>query len=119
LLPILKLRPRKAEFVFMKWMGDSGTVLFSHPKDFAPVCTTKLRYIAKVKHEFDRRKAKVIGLSVDPIDKHEKRSEDIRQTQVCALNYPLIADTELGVSKLYGILLADLEGSSESRTGSS
>ena len=101
---------------FREWVGDSWTVLFSHPKDFTPVCTTELGYIAKVKHEFDRRNAKLIGLSVDPVDKHEKWSEDIRETQGSALNYPLIGDTELAVSKLYGMLPADLEGSSEHRT---
>jgi alkyl hydroperoxide reductase subunit AhpC len=101
---------------FHEWIGDSWTVLFSHPKDFTPVCTTELGYMAKLKPEFDKRNTKIIGLSVDPVDKHAKWSEDIKETQGYAPNYPMIGDTDLQVSKLYGMLPASLSGSSEGRT---
>jgi len=101
---------------FHEWIGDSWAVLFSHPKDFTPVCTTELGYMAKLKPEFDKRNTKIIGLSVDPIDKHAKWSEDIKETQGYAPNYPMIGDTDLQVSKLYGMLPASLSGSSEGRT---
>jgi alkyl hydroperoxide reductase subunit AhpC len=101
---------------FHEWIGDSWAVLFSHPKDFTPVCTTELGYMAKLKPEFDKRNTKLIGLSVDPIDKHAKWSEDIKETQGYAPNYPMIGDTDLKISKLYGMLPADLTGTSEART---
>ena len=101
---------------FHDWIGDSWAVLFSHPKDFTPVCTTELGYMAKLKPEFDKRNTKIIGLSVDPIDKHAKWSEDIKETQGYAPNYPMIGDTDLTISKLYGMLPASLSGSSEGRT---
>ena len=101
---------------FHAWLGDSWAVIFSHPKDFTPVCTTELGYVAKLKPEFDKRHTKVIGLSVDPVDSHKRWSTDIAETQGCAPNYPLIADTDLKVSKLYGMLPADVTGSSEGRT---
>ena len=101
---------------FHDWMGDSWAVLFSHPKDFTPVCTTELGYMAKLKPEFDKRNTKIIGLSVDPIDKHSKWSEDIKETQGYAPNYPMIGDTDLKVSKLYGMLPASLSGGAEGRT---
>jgi alkyl hydroperoxide reductase subunit AhpC len=101
---------------FHEWIGDSWAVLFSHPKDFTPVCTTELGYLARIKPEFDKRNTKLIGLSVDPVDKHAKWSEDIKETQGYAPNYPMIGDTELVVSKLYGMLPAELAGSSEGRT---
>ena len=101
---------------FHEWIGDSWAVLFSHPKDFTPVCTTELGYMAKIKPEFDKRNTKLIGLSVDPVDKHAKWSEDIKETQGYAPNYPMIGDTDLSISKLYGMLPADLSGSSEGRT---
>ena len=101
---------------FHHWLGDSWAVIFSHPKDFTPVCTTELGYVAKLKPEFDKRHTKVIGLSVDPVDSHKRWSNDIAETQGCAPNYPLIADTDLKVSKLYGMLPADVPGSSEGRT---
>ena len=101
---------------FHDWIGDSWAVLFSHPKDFTPVCTTELGYMAKLKPEFDKRNTKVIGLSVDPIDKHAKWSEDIKETQGYAPNYPMIGDTDLKISKLYGMLPVSLSGSSEGRT---
>src|SRR6266850_996730 len=101
---------------FHDWIGDKWAVLFSHPKDFTPVCTTELGYMAKLKPEFDKRNVKVIGLSVDPVDKHSSWSEDIKDTQGYAPNYPMIGDTDLKVSKLYGMLPASLSGSSEGRT---
>jgi alkyl hydroperoxide reductase subunit AhpC len=101
---------------FHDWIGDSWAVLFSHPKDFTPVCTTELGYMAKLKPEFDKRNTKVIGLSVDPVDRHSKWSEDIKETQGYAPNYPMIGDTDLAVSKLYGMLPASLSATSEGRT---
>jgi alkyl hydroperoxide reductase subunit AhpC len=89
---------------FHDWMGDSWTVLFSHPKDFTPVCTTELGYMAKIKPEFDRRGVKIIGLSVDPIDRHAEWASDIEETQGYAPNFPMIADSDFNVSKLYGML---------------
>ncbi len=101
---------------FHEWIGDSWAVLFSHPKDFTPVCTTELGYMAKLKPEFDKRHAKVVGLSVDPVESHARWSNDIKETQGYAPNYPMIGDTDLKVSKLYGMLPATLHGSSEGRT---
>ena len=101
---------------FHDWIGDSWAVLFSHPKDFTPVCTTELGYMARLKPEFDKRNVKVIGLSVDPVASHAKWAEDIRETQGHAPNFPMIGDPTLEVSKLYGMLPADLEGSCEGRT---
>lgn len=101
---------------FYKWAGDSWVVLFSHPKDFTPVCTTELGAVAKLKSEFDKRGVKVIGLSVDPVENHKKWSIDIQETQGVAPNYPMIGDTDLKVSKLYGMLPADTAGTSEGRT---
>jgi len=101
---------------FHQWIGDSWAVLFSHPKDFTPVCTTELGYMAKLKPEFDKRNTKIIGLSVDPTDRHSKWSEDIKETQVYAPNYPMIGDPDLKISKLYGMLPAELDGTSEGRT---
>ena len=101
---------------FHDWMGDSWAVLFSHPKDFTPVCTTELGYMASIKPEFDRRNVKVIGLSVDPVDRHEGWARDIEETQGHAPNYPIIADADFSVSKAYGMLAADVEGDPGSRT---
>ena len=101
---------------FHEWLGDSWGVLFSHPKDFTPVCTTELGYMAKLKPEFDKRNVKIIGLSVDPVDNHKKWSHDIHETQGHAPNYPMIGDTDLKISKAYGMLPADLTGSCEGRT---
>src|SRR5213596_781190 len=101
---------------FHDWIGDSWAVLFSHPKDFTPICTTELGYMAKLKPEFDRRNTKIIGLSVDPVDNHKKWSVDIEETQGAAPNYPMIGDTDLSISKLYDMLPADTEGSCEDRT---
>ena len=101
---------------FYKWAGDSWVVLFSHPKDFTPVCTTELGAVAKLKPEFDKRGVKVIGLSVDPVENHSKWAADIKETQGVAPNYPMIGDDDLKVSKLYGMLPAETEGSSQGRT---
>ena len=98
------------------WIGDSWAILFSHPKDYTPVCTTELGYAAKLKPEFDKRNTKVIGLSVDPVDNHTGWSKDIEETQGTAPNYPLIGDTDLQVAKLYDMLPAEEPGSSEGRT---
>jgi thioredoxin-dependent peroxiredoxin len=101
---------------FYAWLGDSWGVLFSHPKDFTPVCTTELGYMAKLKPEFDRRNTKVIGLSVDPVDRHAAWAQDIAETQGHAPNYPMIGDPELRVSKLYDMLPADAGETCEGRT---
>jgi thioredoxin-dependent peroxiredoxin len=101
---------------FHDWIGDSWAVLFSHPKDFTPVCTTELGYMARIKPEFDRRNVKIIGLSVDPTDKHEQWANDIKETQGYAPNYPIIADSDFNVSKLYGMLPADVSGDPGQRT---
>ena len=101
---------------FHDWIGNSWAVLFSHPKDFTPICTTELGYMAKIKPEFDRRDVKIIGISVDPVDRPAAWAEDIRETQAHAPNYPMIGDPELKVSKLYGMLPAETTGSSEGRT---
>jgi alkyl hydroperoxide reductase subunit AhpC len=101
---------------FHDWIGDSWAVLFSHPRDFTPVCTTELGYMAKIKPEFDRRGVKIIGLSVDPIDNHSKWAQDIEETQGYAPNYPIIGDSEFKVAKLYGMLAAGVEGDWTART---
>ena len=101
---------------FHEWLGDSWGVLFSHPKDFTPVCTTELGYMAKVKPEFDRRGVKIIGLSVDPADRHEDWAKDIEETQGHAPNYPLIGDPDFSVSKAYGMLPASTDGDPLART---
>src|SRR6266540_3644249 len=101
---------------FHEWIGDSWAVLFSHPKDFTPVCTTELGYMAKIKPEFDRRGVKIIGLSVDPSEKHAEWAKDIEETQGAAPNYPIIADSDYNVSKLYDMLPGDVEGDPADRT---
>ena len=95
---------------FHDWIGDSWAVLFSHPKNFTPVCTTELGYMAKIKPEFDRRGVKIIGLSVDPVEKHAAWAKDIEETQGAAPNYPIIGDANFEVSKLYGMLTSDVSG---------
>ena len=95
---------------FHDWIGDKWAVLFSHPKDFTPVCTTELGYMAKIKPEFDKRNVKIIGLSVDPVDRHADWADDIKETQGYAPNYPMIGDTDYNVSKLYGMLPAAVSG---------
>ncbi len=101
---------------FHDWIGDSWAVLFSHPKNFTPVCTTELGYMAKIKPDFEKRNVKIIGLSVDPIDKHADWAKDIEETQGTAPNYPLIADSDFKISKLYGMLPADTSGDPGERT---
>ena len=101
---------------FHKWIGDGWAVLFSHPKDFTPVCTTELGAMATLKPEFDKRNTKIIGLSVDPVDDHERWAKDIEEVTGTAPNYPMIGDTDLSVAKLYSMLPADTHGTSEGRT---
>src|SRR6202034_1505042 len=101
---------------FHDWLGDSWAVLFSHPKDFTPVCTTELGYMASIKPEFDKRGVKIIGLSVDPTDKHEQWAKDIEETQGTAPNYPIIGDRDFNVSKLYGMLPESVSGDPAERT---
>ena len=101
---------------FHEWIGDGWAVLFSHPKDFTPVCTTELGYMARIKPEFDQRGVKILGISVDPIEDHHRWSKDIEETQGTAPNYPMIGDTELKVAKLYDMLPAGAGDSSAGRT---
>lgn len=101
---------------FHEWIGDGWAILFSHPKDFTPVCTTELGYMAKLEPEFKKRNCKIIGLSVDPVDNHTKWAKDIEETQGYAVNYPMIGDSDLAVAKLYNMLPADEAGTSEGRT---
>ena len=101
---------------FHEWLGDAWGVLFSHPKDFTPVCTTELGYMARIKPEFDRRGVKIIGLSVDPVESHARWSKDIEETQGHAPNYPMIGDYDLQVSKLYGMLPASAAQTPAGRT---
>jgi alkyl hydroperoxide reductase subunit AhpC len=101
---------------FHDWIGDSWAVLFSHPKDFTPVCTTELGYMAKIKPEFEKRNVKIIGLSVDPMDKHEQWADDIEETQGARPDYPIVADADFNVSQLYGMLGADVSGDPADRT---
>jgi alkyl hydroperoxide reductase subunit AhpC len=103
---------------FHDWIGGSWAMLFSHPKDFTPVCTTELGYIAKLKPEFDRRNVKIIGLSVDPVDHHSKWADDIKDTQGFAPNYPMIGDSDLSISKAWGMLPAGANGDALKRTAS-
>jgi alkyl hydroperoxide reductase subunit AhpC len=101
---------------FHDWLGDSWAVLFSHPRAFTPICTTELGYMASIKPEFDKRGVKIIGLSVDPVENHEKWSADIAETQGIAPNYPMIGDSDFNVSKLYGMLPSDVSGDPTART---
>jgi alkyl hydroperoxide reductase subunit AhpC len=101
---------------FHEWLGDSWGVLFSHPKDFTPVCTTELGYMARIKPEFDRRGVKIIGLSVDPTEKHEGWVKDIEETQGATVEYPIVADRDFAVAKAYGMLGADVSGDPADRT---
>lgn len=101
---------------FHDWIGDGWAILFSHPKDFTPVCTTELGYMAKLEPEFAKRNCKIIGLSVDPVDNHAEWAKDIEETQGAAVNYPIIGDRDLAVAKLYNMLPAEEAGTSEGRT---
>ena len=114
--PDFEAETTEGRIKFHDWLGDSWGVLFSHPKDFTPVCTTELGYMANAKPEFDKRGVKIIGLSVDPSDKHAEWAKDIEETQGTAPNYPIIADSDYEVSKAYDMLPADVEGDPADRT---
>src|SRR4029079_15852459 len=114
--PDFEAETTEGRISFHDWIGDSWAVLFSHPKDFTPACTTKLGYMAKIKPEFDRRGVKVIGLSVDPVDKHSDWAKDIEETQGHAPNYPIIGDADFSVSKAYGRVGVDGSGGPSDRT---
>jgi alkyl hydroperoxide reductase subunit AhpC len=114
--PDFEVETTEGRIKFHEWLGDSWGVLFSHPRDFTPVCTTELGYMASIKPEFDRRNTKIIGLSVDPLDNHEKWAQDIAETQGTAPNYPIIGDSDFKVSKLYGMLPEDVSGDPTART---
>ena len=114
--PDFEAQTTQGTIKFHDWLGESWGVLFSHPKDFTPVCTTELGYMAKLKPEFDKRNCKIIGLSVDPVENHAEWSKDIEETQGFAPNYPMIGDSDLAVAKLYGMLPAGAGESSEGRT---
>ncbi len=101
---------------FHDWIGDGWAVLFSHPKDFTPVCTTELGYMAKIQPEFDKRNTKIIGLSIDPLDDHVAWLKDVEEVGSCTVNYPVIADTDLSIAKLYNMFPADEAGTAEGRT---
>jgi len=116
LAPDFEANTTQGPIKFHEWLGNSWGVLFSHPKDFTPVCTTELGYMARLKPEFDKRNAKIIGLSVDPVSNHTRWATDIAQTQGHEPNYPMIGDTTLAISKAWGMLPAELEGQSEGRT---
>ncbi|PKA42146.1 peroxiredoxin [Rhizobium sullae] len=114
--PDFQAETTEGKIQFHDWIGNSWAVLFSHPKDFTPVCTTELGYMARIKPEFDRRGVKIIGLSVDPLDRHSGWASDIKETQGAAPNFPMIADTDYNVSKLYGMLPAAVSGDPTTRT---
>src|SRR5437899_7803406 len=108
--PDFEAETTEGKIRFHEWIGEKWAVLFSHPKDFTPVCTTELGYMAKIKPEFDNRGVKIIGLSVDPVDRHAGWAADIKETQGFAPNYPMIADVDFNVAKLYGMLPAAVSG---------
>jgi alkyl hydroperoxide reductase subunit AhpC len=114
--PNFTAQTTEGEIDFHEWGGDSWVVLFSHPKDFTPICTTELGYMAKVKPEFDKRNVKIIGLSVDPTGRHEEWAKDIEETQGAAPNYPIIGDDDFAISKMYGMLAGDVTGDAADRT---
>jgi alkyl hydroperoxide reductase subunit AhpC len=114
--PDFQAQTTEGPISFHDWIGDSWAVHFSHPKDFTPVCTTELGYMASIKPEFDKRGVKIIGLSVDPTNKHELWANDIEETQGTRPNYPIIGDSDYNVSKLYGMLGADVSGDPADRT---
>ena len=114
--PDFEAQTTEGKIRFHDWIGNSWAVLFSHPKDFTPICTTELGYMAKIKPEFDRRGVKIIGLSVDGISDHERWAADIEETQGARPGYPIIADNDYNVAKLYGMLPADTSGDAKSRT---
>jgi alkyl hydroperoxide reductase subunit AhpC len=114
--PNFKAKTTKGDIDFHEWIGDSWVILFSHPKDFTPVCTTELGYMARIQPEFDRRGVKIVGLSVDPVESNLGWAKDIEETQGVAPEYPIISDADLNVAKLYGMLPASSGESAEGRT---
>jgi alkyl hydroperoxide reductase subunit AhpC len=114
--PNFTAKTTKGTIDFHQWIGDGWAILFSHPKDFTPVCTTELGYMAKIEPEFTKRGCKLIGLSVDPVDDHDRWAKDIEETQGAAVKYPMIGDADLAVAKLYNMLPADEPGSAAGRT---
>ncbi|MDO8212829.1 peroxiredoxin [Conexibacter sp. CPCC 206217] len=114
--PNFKAQTTEGEIDFHEWIGDSWAVLFSHPRDFTPVCTTELGYMASIKPDFDRRDTKIIAISVDPVDNHGRWAEDIESSQGTAPNYPIIADTDHAIAKAYGMLPPEVEGDPTART---
>jgi len=114
--PDFEAQTTEGKIRFYDWLGDSWAVVFSHPKDFTPVCTTELGYMARIKPEFDKRGVKIIGLSVDPVENHAKWANDIKETQGFAPNYPMIGDTDLSISKAWGMLAAGTPGDATKRT---
>ena len=114
--PDFEVETTQGRIRFHEWLGDSWGILFSHPKDFTPVCTTELGYMARLKPDFERRNVKVIGLSVDPVDNHQRWSKDIEETMGHAPNYPMIGDSDLKIAKLYGMLPASASGDASARS---
>ena len=114
--PDFEAQTTEGQIKFHDWIGDSWAILFSHPRDFTPVCTTELGYMAKIQPDFESRNVKIIGLSVDPMDNHERWLADIEETQGTRPNYPIISDADFEVSKLYGMLPGDVEGDATQRT---
>ena len=114
--PNFTAKTTQGQIDFHQFIGDGWVILFSHPKDFTPVCTTELGYMAKIEPEFTKRNTKLIGLSVDPVEDHEKWAKDIEETQGAAVKYPMIGDSDLAVAKLYNMLPAEEPGTSAGRT---
>jgi thioredoxin-dependent peroxiredoxin len=114
--PDFEARTTQGKIHFHDWLGNAWAVLFSHPKDFTPVCTTELGHMARIKPEFDRRNVKIIGLSVDAVEKHLHWASDIKETQGVAPNFPMIGDTDMAIAKLWGMLPASASGDADSRT---
>jgi alkyl hydroperoxide reductase subunit AhpC len=114
--PNFKAQTTEGEIDFHEWIGDSWAVLFSHPRDFTPVCTTELGYMASIKPEFERRNVKIIAISTDPLDNHSRWAQDIASSQGTAPNYPIIGDTDHSIAKAYGMLPPDVEGDPTQRT---
>lgn len=114
--PNFRAQTTQGEIDFHDWLGDGWAILFSHPKDYTPVCTTELGYVAKLAPEFAKRNCKVIGLSVDSVDDHSGWARDIEETQGCAVNFPMIGDPDLGVAKIYNMFPADETGNASERT---
>jgi thioredoxin-dependent peroxiredoxin len=114
--PDFTAQTTEGEISFHDWIGDSWAILFSHPRDFTPVCTTELGYMASIKPDFDKRNVKIVGLSVDPVTNHDRWAQDIETSQGTAPNYPMIADTDFSIAKAYGMLPADVYGDPTERT---